>query len=113
LVRTKAVLCLSRSKPATGNDPNHSKSPAAGVAAFEWVPTIAGGFSALVGVLVLLGWWRGIDPLQRIIPGLVPTIPNAAVAFIIGGLAVMSASREERDARFVPVTRGLAVVLTR
>jgi len=92
--------------PATANRPLRA------VAAFEWIPTIAGGFSALVGVLVLLGWWRGIDALQRIIPGLVPTIPNTAVAFIIGGLALMSAIHEERDARLVPVTRGLAVVLT-
>ncbi len=82
------------------------------VAAFQWVPTIAGGFSALVGTLVLVGWWRDIDALKRIVPGLIPTIPNTAVALIIGGLAVMSASREERDARFVPITRGLAVALT-
>jgi signal transduction histidine kinase len=86
--------------------------PLRAVAAFEWIPAIAGGFSALVGVLVLVGWGRDIDALKRIVPGLIATIPNTAVAFIIGGLAVMSASREQRDERFVPITRGLAVALT-
>jgi hypothetical protein len=60
---------------------------------------------------VLVGWWRDIAALQTIIPGLLPTIPNTAAAAIIGGLAVVSAVREQRDERFVQITRGLAVAL--
>jgi len=82
------------------------------MAAFEWIPALAGGVSALIGVLVLVGWSRGIDGLKTIVPGLIPTIPNTAVAFILGGLAVISASRERDDERFVPITRVLAVALT-
>src|SRR6476620_9016179 len=68
-----AVLCLTRSRPATVNDSRHTTPP---------------------------------------VPGLIPTIPNTAVAFIVGGLAVLSASRERDDERFVPITRVLAVALT-
>jgi signal transduction histidine kinase len=81
------------------------------VAAFEWVPTVAGAFAVLVGALVLIGWWRDIDALRTIIPGLIPTIPNTAVAFILGGFGVMSAVRQQRDERFVAVTPALAIAL--
>ncbi len=88
------------------------RRPLRAMAAFEWISIFAGGVSALIGVLVLVGWSRGIDGLRTIVPGLIPTIPNTAVAFIIGGLAVMSASRERYDERFVLITRVLAVALT-
>ena len=88
------------------------RRPLRAMAAFEWIPALAGGISALIGVLVLVGWLRGVDGLKTIVPGLIPTIPNTAVAFIIGGLAVLSASRERDDERFVPITRVLAVALT-
>ena len=68
------------------------------VAAFEWISMVAGAFAAMVGALVLVGWWRDIDALRTIIPGLIPTIPNTAVTFIIGGLGVMSAVRQRRAA---------------
>jgi signal transduction histidine kinase len=82
------------------------------VAAFELVSTAAGLLSAAIGVLVLIGWWRDIDALRTIIPGLIPTIPNTALAAILGGLAVLSAVRAERDARFNTVTHWLAAALT-
>jgi signal transduction histidine kinase len=86
--------------------------PLRAVAAFEWIPVAAGGFAALIGTLVLVGWWRDVPALRTIVPGLIPTLPNTAAAAIIGGLAVVSAARERRDERFAPVTRGLAVALT-
>jgi signal transduction histidine kinase len=82
------------------------------VAAFDWLPAVAGAFAVSVGVLVLIGWVREIEPLRTIVPGLIPTIPNTAVAEILGGLAVISAVREQRDDRFAPITRGLAIALT-
>jgi uncharacterized membrane protein YkgB len=78
------------------------------VAAFEKVSTVAGMSSAIIGILVLIGWWRDIDALRTIIPGLIATIPNTAVAAIIGGLAVVSAAWEKRDPRLRTVTRALA-----
>ena len=82
------------------------------VVAFELVPAAAGAFAVLVGVLVLIGWWRDIDALRTIIPGLIPTIPNTAVAEIVGGLALLFAIRAERDRRSQMATRILAGVLT-
>src|SRR4051794_24851102 len=82
------------------------------VAAFEKVSTIAGMSSATIGVLVLIGWWRDINALRTIIPGLIATIPNTAVAVIIGGLALVSAVREARDPRLHIATRALALILT-
>ena len=92
--------------------PATPQRPLRAVAAFEWIPVVAGGFAVLIGALVLIGWWRDIDALTTIVPGLIPTIPNTAVAAIIGGLAVMSAVREQRDERFALITRGLAIALT-
>ena len=86
--------------------------PLRAVAAFELVSIVAGLLSAVIGVLVLIGWWRDIDALRTIIPGLIPTIPNTAVAAILGGLAVLTAVRAERDARFNTVTLWLAAALT-
>ena len=82
------------------------------VAAFELLPTVAGVLPVVVGVLVLVGWWRGIDALQTIVPGLIPTIPNTAVALILGGLGVICAVRGEHDPRFATATRALAIALT-
>ena len=89
-----------------------AQRPLRAVAAFELVSIVAGLLSAVIGVLVLIGWWRDINALRTIIPGLIPTIPNTAVAAILGGLAVLSAVRAERDARFNTVTLWLAAALT-
>jgi len=86
--------------------------PLRAVAAFQLIPLIAGTLAALVGMLVLIGWWRDIAALRTIIPGLIPTIPNTAIASIVGGLAVVAATRADRDDRVGGVTRALAIVLT-
>ena len=82
------------------------------VAAFELIPAIAGGFAALVGVLVLIGWWRDIEALRTIVPGLIPMIPNTAVACIAGGVSLMLVTRTERSQRLRRVSRAFAYVLT-
>jgi signal transduction histidine kinase len=82
------------------------------VAAFELLPTVAGVFPVVVGVLALIGWWRDIEALRTIVPGLIPTIPNTAVASIIGGLGIICAVRGAHDRRFATATRVLAILLT-
>ena len=82
------------------------------VAAFELVPAVAGGFVVVVGVLVLIGWWRDIDALRTIIPGLIPMIPNTAVAAILGGTGLVLAMRTERDERIRTAARWFAAGLT-
>jgi len=82
------------------------------VAAFQLIAAIAGGFSILVGVLVLIGWWRDIDALQTILPGLIAMIPNTAVACIAGGVSLVLATRAERSARLQLSSRWFAGVMT-
>jgi len=86
--------------------------PSRSVAVFELIPTSAGAFSILVGSLVLVGWWRNIDALRTILPGLIPTIPNTAIVFIIGGAAVLAAFHSEHEPRYREVTRAFAFGLT-
>jgi uncharacterized membrane protein YjjB (DUF3815 family) len=82
------------------------------VPAFEVIPTLAGAFAVLVGVLTLIGWWRDIPALRTIIPGLIPMIPNTAVACIVGGAALVLAVRTEPGQRAHVVARGFAWILT-
>ena len=49
--------------------------------------------AVLVGVSVLLGWWRGIDLLKGIFPGLVAMNPATAVCFILSGAALFLAKK--------------------
>ena len=92
--------------------PAPPQRPLRAVAAFERVSTVAGASSAIIGVLVLIGWSRDVDALRTIIPGLIATIPNTAVAAILGGLALVSAAHGGRDPRLHTATRVLAVALT-
>jgi signal transduction histidine kinase len=84
------------------------------VAAFEKIPIIAGAFAAVVGVVVLVGWWRDVEALRTIVPGLIPTIPNTALAFILGGVGALCAIRSEHNERFRKATNvfgGMLVAL--
>ena len=69
------------------------------LAAFAKIPAVAGSFALVVGALALIGWWRDIDALRTLVPGLIPTIPNTAVAFIIAGAGLLCATRSEDDER--------------
>ena len=82
------------------------------VAAFGLIPAIAGGFAVVVGVLVLIGWWRDIEALRTIVPGLIAMIPNTAVACIMGGIALVLVTRTERSQRVRSVVRWFAYALT-
>ena len=82
------------------------------VTAFELSPVLAGAFAVVVGVLVMIGWWRDIEALRTIVPGLIPMIPNTALACIIGGLGAIAAAQSEQHPRLRDVARPLAVALT-
>jgi signal transduction histidine kinase len=53
--------------------------------------------SCLVGFLVLIGWIFNITFLKSIFPDLVSMKPNAAVAFILSGLALAVLARRSRQ----------------
>jgi two-component system, sensor histidine kinase and response regulator len=46
--------------------------------------------SVALGVGVLFGWFLGLDPMTRVLPGLITMKPNAALGFLLAGLALGS-----------------------
>jgi signal transduction histidine kinase len=82
------------------------------ITAFELSPVLAGAFAVVVGVLVMIGWWRDIEALRTIVPGLIPMIPNTALACILGGLGAIAATLSERYLRFREIARAFAFALT-
>jgi PAS domain S-box-containing protein len=59
-----------------------------------------GACSIALGVLVLIGWATGIDALTRVFPGMITMKPNAAIGFLLAGLALRAIPREERARRW-------------
>lgn len=47
--------------------------------------TIAAMVSVVIGVIVLVGWWLGIDTLKSIVPGLLTMKVNTAIGFVLLG----------------------------
>ncbi len=78
------------------------------VAAQRWVARAASVFPIVVGALVLFGWWRDIEFLKRIIPGLVAMNPMSAVGFICLGVSLALFVREGVPHR---VGHGLALIV--
>ena len=50
---------------------------------------LTGTMAVLVGVAVLAGWALDIGALKSVLPGWVAMKPNAAVAFILIGIAML------------------------
>jgi len=63
-------------------------------------------FSVLSGGLALLGWYLDIALLRSLFPHFAPMPPNAALCFILAGLAIWTASRNQRH-----LSEGFGVVL--
>lgn len=57
------------------------------------LPTISAALAILVGTIVLLGWWLGIDGLKSLIPGILTMKVNTAIAFLLLGGAILARSR--------------------
>ena len=74
----------------------------------------ASAFAILVGLLVLVGWWRDIEPLKRMLPGLVAMNPTTALACILAGAALYfqrAASPGHRRRRLAQVCAGLVALV--
>ena len=68
---------------------------------------MASGFAICIGIVVLIGWSFGLEPLKRGLPGFVAMNPATAVLFILTGIALASALRSSS-----PVTGVMGKVLS-
>ena len=75
------------------------------------LPPLAGLLSLDVGVLVLVGWSIDNIDVTSLAPGLIAMMPNAAVAFILIGVALMCASIRP-EVRLLRLTAGGSAALT-
>src|ERR1019366_2647180 len=60
--------------------------------------TIAATFAMVVGAIVLIGWWLGIDALKSFVPGLLTMKVKTAIAFVLLGLGLLLRARASRAA---------------
>jgi PAS domain S-box-containing protein len=51
-------------------------------------PTVVGVFSVTLGLMALAGWAWNIEPLKRILPGLISMNPMTAVCFLFAGASL-------------------------
>jgi len=59
----------------------------------RWLPVWAAALAMVTGGLVLVGWAFEIPALKIVLPGWVSMKPNAALAFILTGIALLPAAR--------------------
>jgi PAS domain S-box-containing protein len=57
------------------------------------LPTLSAFLSILVGGIVLVGWWLGIDGLKSLVPGSLTMKLNTALAFVLLGVGLLDRSR--------------------
>jgi len=54
-------------------------------------PSTAGGaLLALLGGVVMFGWWMQSSPLVRVLPGFTPMVFNTALCFVLAGSALLA-----------------------
>ncbi|MDQ3038587.1 MAG: ATP-binding protein, partial [Pseudomonadota bacterium] len=71
---------------------------------------VSAGLSVLIATLVLIGWSADIEPLKRILPGLVAMNPMTAVAFLLAGLSLWLQPADAPASAAPPSRRQLAMV---
>ena len=57
------------------------------------LPSLAAVVAIVVGTIVLVGWWLGIDDLKSLVPGLLTMKVNTAIAFVLLGIGLLGRSR--------------------
>ncbi len=55
----------------------------------NWTPKVSGGYAAILGVVVILGWLAGSETLIRVLPDLIPMEFNTALGFFLCGIGLV------------------------
>ncbi len=77
----------------------------------EAIAVAAGGLCSLLGALVIAGWLLGIPALTRLRPALTPMMFNAALGFLVCGLALATAARRCHGWRWTVRMAGFLISL--
>ncbi|HET7909891.1 MAG TPA: hypothetical protein VFL19_04215, partial [Nitrospira sp.] len=76
------------------------------------LPPLVGLLSLEVGGLVLLGWAIDSTDLKSLAPGLIPMMPNAAIAFLLIGLSLLCASMKTKaGTTILRLTAGMSAAM--
>jgi PAS domain S-box-containing protein len=75
------------------------------------VPAVAGVFSLVVGILVLLGWAIDSISLKSLVPAFISMKPNTALGFVFIGGALWFSSSQERTRFASWLAQGSALVV--
>lgn len=79
----------------------------------RWVVMAASGASALLGLVVLVGWYARSPALVQVVPSLVPMQYNTALGFLLCGIGLLSiAWQRSRLAALFGATVGALGLLT-
>jgi len=76
-------------------------------------PSTAGGaLLALLGGVVMFGWWTQSSPLVRVLPGFTPMVFNTALCFVLAGSALLTPSSDAlRYRRVTTAIGGLLAII--
>jgi signal transduction histidine kinase len=77
----------------------------------SWAAGAAALTVTVIGTVVLLGWTLDIPRLRHLPPDLIVMLPNTAVGFILGGVALWLLRREDASSSATRIGRALAVVV--
>ncbi|HTL14718.1 MAG TPA: GGDEF domain-containing protein [Thermomonas sp.] len=90
-----------------GTDPNRGRHARSGeladprlVARLRGLAPVVGVAMAACGLLVLCGWWLGVDGLTRLLGGATAMKPSSAVTFIVAGAALLACATPRLPGRW-------------
>jgi len=90
--------------------PNATPDPRL-IARCETIARVAAGVVILVGLLVVIGWWRGDPRLAALLAGRFIMQLNTGLAFVLAGATVLAATGRAPAWRFATLGAGTGVAL--
>src|SRR5882672_10444511 len=71
----------------------------------------AGTLLALLGGIVILGWWMQFSSLVRVLPGFTPMVFNTALSFVLAGAALLMPVSDAQRHKHVTAVLGSALAI--
>ena len=105
------TAAVSVSAGAAFSDLDRPRFLVAASARLVLLSRLAAALAAAIGFLVLVGYQARSTALVQLYPSLPPMYPNAAIAFVVGGVAAVSAARPGRMIRWLAGLGFLAIAM--